>query len=315
MYEKEIGVFFRPEMVAPVRRGYSRSPLKPSLWLQHAMDSALRPYLRVCSDFAAVDARQLRQAHTKPYVDAFVSGEPRALAESSRNGWCEAYRDSVMVKVGALVAACDEAVRLPGRMVVSPTSGDHHAQPHRGVGFCPIAGQVIAALEMHRRYGAVTAWVDLDEHFGNALRDGRTFAPGLAEAVAFNINPVGVHVDYLVDLRRNLSQLEAALVAGEVDLVCVGHGADSHEWDSLGGSVTTTEWMEAARMVYATVRRAAERRGRAVATVTSFFGGYRDDDYRSVLELHTADVATMFRELCDVDLKVWPRVSRPAASR
>ncbi|MBL4684963.1 MAG: hypothetical protein JKY37_10265, partial [Nannocystaceae bacterium] len=171
MYEPRVTVTYRPEIVAPTQMRFSRSPLKPRLWMEHVAQTRLAPLLDVDSRFGPITRRVLESAHSQQYVDAFLSGEPRQLAESGGNGWSRAYRDSVLMKVGALVHACERAVQRPQRLVVCPTSGDHHAQPARGAGFCPVAGQVIAALSLMTHCGQRTAWIDLDEHFGNAIGD------------------------------------------------------------------------------------------------------------------------------------------------
>ncbi len=311
MYDPTTTVLYRPELVAPHRAGYSRSPLKPALWMEHVRTTPLAECLVVDSAFSAATVDDLRSAHTEGYVEALMGGSPADLAESSGNGWSAAYRDSVLMKVGALVAGCQRAMATPRRTVLCPTSGDHHARPERGAGFCPIAGQVIAALRLWREGGLRTAWIDLDEHYGNAIPDGAAHNPEVRHAIPFNVNPSGNGAAYLRSLAGQLSAVEAALDDGMVDLVCIGHGADSHEWDELGGSVTTAQWVEASRMTYTMLARASQKRGQPVPTVMSFFGGYREDDYASVLELHTADVCTALDVLAGTSLRFSPRVSRP----
>ncbi len=310
-YEPRITVVFRPEIVAPLRRGYSRSPCKPALWMEHVRQTPLGEHLDTLADFEPITTALLASAHTRDYVSAFLTGKPRGLAESSGNGWSAGYRDSVLAKVGALLAATQHAVTRPERIVVCPTSGDHHAQPSRGGGFCPIAGQVIAGLELFRTRGIATAWIDTDEHYGNAIPDAAAVCPEVGQAIPLNINPSGSGAAYLASLDQGLSRVEHALVTGSVGLVCVGHGADSHEWDALGGSVTTAQWLETARRTYAMVARASRRLQRPVPIVTSFFGGYRDDDYASVLDLHVADVAIARDVLAQARTPFTPTVSPP----
>jgi acetoin utilization deacetylase AcuC-like enzyme len=105
-----------------------------------------------------------------------------------------------------------------------------------------------------------------------------------------NFNPSGSHQAYLSDLGDKLADLAGRAAAGEVDYICVAHGADSHEWDQLGYQCSTDEWLQAAEMVYQTL--AAIRRDRAQISVTlALFGGYRDDHPASVLGLHAMDTA------------------------
>jgi hypothetical protein len=43
--------------------------------------------------------------------------------------------------------------------------------------------------------------------------------------------------------------------------------------------------------------------GRPLPVSCALFGGYRDDDYTSVLSLHTADFVECLTKLMDVDVK------------
>jgi hypothetical protein len=46
-----------------------------------------------------------------------------------------------------------------------------------------------------------------------------------------------------------------------------------------------------------------QRLGRPLPVACALFGGYRDDDYTSVLSLHTADFVECFTNLLDLDVK------------
>jgi acetoin utilization deacetylase AcuC-like enzyme len=171
---------------------------------------------------------------------------------------------------------------------------------------------VVAALAVYREQGVRCAWVDLDGHFGNSIQDSREFAPDLDRAIPLNINPGGRGEAYLGDLVKKLEWLEQCLLFGHVDYVCFAHGADSHEWDDLRGQLSTEQWLRAAECVYLAVYRASCRLGRPVPVVMSLFGGYREDDLASVLELHLADLAVSLRMLGGARVSYQPAVQRPA---
>lgn len=99
----------------------------------------------------------------------------------------------------------------------------------------------------------------------------------------------------LIDLRE---RLQSALINSEIQYVVFCHGADSHHLDDLGGQCTTQEWLECSRLVYTTIAEVAEQLGRPVPLSLSLFGGYRADDYDSVLNLHAGDLAICLNTLC-----------------
>lgn len=294
-------VYYRPEM-APVDapRNFSTSPSKPRRFVEFVQATPLWPHLEVSGEFAPVQREQVLLAHEARYADAFLSGE-KPLCESNGLEWFASFRDSVLWTNGALLAAVRAAIDDPRRPTMAPVSGFHHATPRGGSGFCTFSGQVITALTLYRERGLRGAWLDLDGHFGNSIEDSRAFAPDLNEAIAprHNINPRGSHGDYLADLDRHLAGLRTDLLEGRVDYVCVAHGADSHEWDSLGHQCSTAEWLQASERIYSML--AEVRTQRAVAVTLTLFGGYRADHPESVLGLHAMDLARCLSLVCGID--------------
>lgn len=295
----------------------SRSPGKPGAFTRALYEADIdgRLGFEFSEDlrFPALTRAHFYIAHTHDWVNRFFDGARGADCQGL--AWSREFARSVCYTNGSLLAACEAAVSNPDLVHLSPTSGFHHAQPTGGLGFCTFSGQVIAALSLWWSSGAKTAWVDLDGHFGNSIEDTRKFQPDLDKAIppGFNINPVGRGERYLYDLAFKLSALKGALVAREIDLVCFAHGADSHEWDDFGaGQLTTAQWLEAGRMVYRTIREASDALGRPVPLVISLFGGYREDDYNSVLELHLADLDIGMHTLAGCESRFVPAVKEPS---
>ena len=306
--EKKIAVYYRDDMApADAPTNYSKSPTKPRRFLEYLRQTPIWQSVDLRRDFEPMTRDQLLLAHEARYVDAFLAGEPRWLAESNGLAWSPQFRDSVLLTNACLLAAISAAVDHPQIVAMAPVSGFHHARPGGGSGFCTFSGQVIAAVHLYRQRGLRGAWVDLDGHFGNSIEDSRDFAPDLNVAIApgLNINPSGQHRAYLEDLQRQLVFLTERAVAGEVDYVCVAHGADSHEWDQLGHQCTTAEWLEASDLVYATLARLNQWgwSPKKVAVTLTLFGGYRDDHPESVLALHAMDTARALVHLAGADLR------------
>jgi acetoin utilization deacetylase AcuC-like enzyme len=298
-------------MVAPHQPGFSRSPLKPRLFVEHVQARGAGAILELDPHWAAFSKWDFRMAHTDEYVEAFFAGK-EPLASSNNLRWSSGFADSVRYTNASLFHAISACVANPRQISFSPTSGFHHATPSRGQGFCTFSGQVIASLKLYRAAGLVGAYIDLDGHFGNSIEDSREFAADLNKAIPreFNINPEGRHEDYLNDLTEKLESLRTALLKKHVHYVVFCHGADSHEWDDLGGQVTTDEWLRASRCVYTMLRDVADRQG-PVALALSLFGGYREDDYASVLDLHLADLHVALEVLAEREISFVPEVKPP----
>lgn len=290
-------VFYRPDMVPPddATGNFSKSPTKPRRFVEFLQATPLWPHVQLRADFEPATRAQLLQAHVPEYVDAFLSGT-RPACESSSLAWSPAFRDSVLLTNGCLLAAVRAAVADPRQVTLAPVSGFHHAQPRQGAGFCTFSGQVVAGVTVYRESGKRGAWIDLDGHYGNSIEDSRSFAPDLDAALPVNLNPAGTHQHYLEDLRAKLANLERVILAGDIDYVCFAHGADSHEWDTLGVQCTTAEWLQAADEVYQMVAR-CRRAGTPVPVTLALFGGYRDDHPASVLGLHAMDTARALADL------------------
>lgn len=292
-HELGLTLFYRDDMVAADAPGnFSKSPTKPRRFLEYLRATPVWPHVTLRADFGPVTRADLRIAHHAPHVNAILTGDG-PLAEASGLAWSPGFRDSVLLTNGCLLAAVTEATAHPARVTMAPVSGFHHATPDRGAGFCTFSGQVIAALRVYRERGLRGAWIDLDGHHGNSIEDTRAFAPDLALAipVGCNLNPEGTHGAYLDDLDAQLTELGARVLGGEIDYVCVAHGADSHEWDQLGDQCTTAEWLAASDLVYRRLRGWSRALGRPLPVTLALFGGYRDDHPASVLGLHAMDTA------------------------
>ena len=66
-------------------------------------------------------------------------------------------------------------------------------------------------------------------------------------------------------------------------------------------------------MFYDWVAEVDGARGRPLPLVLTLFGGYRKDDYNSVLALHAADLSTCLETLCGFRSGYLPHV-RPKAA-
>lgn len=312
MRKEKITVFYREEQVCQKDiqgKSFSKSPLKPKLLMEYLAENGFADSLNVIGNFRPMGKRDFKLAHTPKYVNNFYAGKGNCRSNSLP--WSRELVESVQYTNSSLYHAIKYACKHPEVMTFSPTSGFHHAGPGSGSGFCTFSGQVIASTKLYRQKGLVGAYLDLDGHFGNSIGDSKKFVSDLNESIYMNINPRGSHNDYIGDFVSKLSELEEAIRLGLVDYVVWCHGADSHEWDSLGHQCTTEEWIMCSRIFYKTIASLEKELGRHIPVTLSLFGGYRDDDYESVLSLHASDIREGMKILLnkeiDYETKVSPR--------
>jgi acetoin utilization deacetylase AcuC-like enzyme len=127
----------------------------------------------------------LLRVHTRAYVDAVRTGEPRALAESQKFPWSPELYPSVLLTGGGCLAAARRALEdgVAGALV----SGFHHSHADHGEGFCTFNGLVVTIDHLHDA-GAVerVAVIDMDLHYGNGTASLATARPHL-----FNLSIYG----------------------------------------------------------------------------------------------------------------------------
>ena len=305
MRNQRIKTFYTPNQV--LREGYaanySKSPKKPELLLKYFEEKGLLNNFKVISDFEPFTNEDFEIAHHNSYVKEFFTGGPR----SASNGltWSKEFAETVRYTNASIYNAIRNAVTNPSEVSFSPTSGFHHARPSGGSGFCTFSGQVIASIKIWREFGLSGAYLDLDGHFGNSIEDSRDFAKGVNAAIprGFNFNPVGTNDTYVEHLEKFLGELETAILNDKIHYVVWCHGADSHQDDQLGHQCSTEHWVKCATIFWSWVKKMDTQLGKPLPVACALFGGYRDDDYNSVLSLHTADFVECLTNLLDKEIK------------
>ena len=156
-----ITAYYHPGFAAPIGEGHIMPITKFALVAEALRD---RPGVRLEEPAPLAEADLLR-VHTRAYVDAVRTGEPRALAESQKFAWSPQLYPAVRLTGGGCVAAARRA-RREG-VAAALVSGFHHAHADHGEGFCTFNGLVVAAELLHAEGAARIAVVDCDLHYGN----------------------------------------------------------------------------------------------------------------------------------------------------
>lgn len=313
MRKKSIRTFYRPEQVLDkgAYSNYSKSPLKPKLLLEHLTKNGLIEHFSIDDTFSPFQNADFKIAHDPDYIDEFFGGYGRCRSNSLN--WSKEFAKTVRYTNASLYEAIKNSIVNPDEVSFSPTSGFHHARPNAGMGFCTFSGQVIASLKIYKKFGLSGAYFDLDGHFGNSIEDSRLFCPDLNKAVPpdFNINPISTNENYLADLALWLERTKQAILQDRIHYVVWCHGADSHEYDDLGHQCSTEYWLACSTLFWTWVKEMDEILGRPLPISCALFGGYRSDDYDSVLSLHTGDFVECLRILLGLDVKYTVKVVTP----
>lgn len=309
--KRTIATFYTPKQVTKGSGNQegTNSPEKPKLLLEHIVEKGLKKHFKIKEKIKPFSDEDFMIAHTPEYVETFFNGERKYKETWIR--WSEEFADSLRYTNSSLYSAIKNSIENPKEISFSPTSGFHHAKPDRGEAYCTFSGQVIASMKLFEEKGVSGAYLDLDAHFGNSIEDSRDYVQDLNLAIpkGANINPKGNGERYLDDLKSELETLGDKIKEGEIDYVVWCHGADSHEWDDAGdGKVNTQEWMNASKMFYEWVGQMDEELGRPLPLTISLFGGYRADDYNSVLELHTVDLVECLNTLNERNIQYKPDI-------
>ncbi len=303
---KKILTFYTDQQVCTDQiqnASFSKSPLKPYLLMQRIKTKGLNTIFKRNSNFAPFTKEDFKIAHTETYINNFFQGEGNYLSNSLP--WSKNLVHSVCYTNAALYEAKKHSILNPQTVCFAPVSGMHHAQPHRGSGFCTFSGQVISAIKLYNELGVSGAYFDLDGHFGNSIEDSRVFNPILDQAipVGCNINPYGKNEDYLESFKEGLKHVGKLIKAGKIHYVVFAHGADSHEDDDIGGGCNTKNWLLCASIFADWVNEISEETGKFLPVTLALFGGYRADNYNAVLDLHIKSLLQCAKTICQNEVK------------
>ena len=310
---QKIRTFYTEKMSLSIKNDNSSlSPEKPQKLIDYLTENNLIDHFIFESSFRQYEKEEFYIAHNRDYVDSFFSDElGRRYKTLLGLNWTKEFADSIRYTNASLFYSILHSVENPDVVCFSPTSGFHHAIPRKGALYCSFSGQVIASMKIYKKLGLSGCYIDLDGHYGNSIDNSYDFVNDLDKAIPpeiGNINIASKHRDYLDELEQKLELLEKYIVEDKIHYLVFCHGADSHEWDDLGCQLSTEEWIECSEIFYGFVFNLQQKLNRQIPISLSLFGGYRNDDYNSVLSLHTADLVKCLNILCGQKIDYIPEV-------
>lgn len=274
-----IPVFYRPEMVAASNVSDSPSAGKPQQVVEDWTSNRSIAQRLVIRSFDPVTTDMIKAVHDPVFVDG-------VLGCTVANGFDNLNPDvaaSLPYTSGSLLAAAHEVLQRGG-VAVSPTSGFHHAEYNRAMGFCTFNGLMITAVEVLKRLpnDSRILILDFDMHYGNGT-DDIIKRLGLTARVHHITNGNGYRtIDQAMAIcdPRNLMEM---LDTQRYDLVIYQAGADIHRNDPYGGLMTTEQMIERDRGIFQSCA------GVGTPLVWNLAGGYQRDAagrIEPVLTLH-----------------------------
>jgi acetoin utilization deacetylase AcuC-like enzyme len=200
---------------------------------------------------------------------------------------------SLLWNNGSFVDAAMHAAKFKWN-TVSPTSGFHHAEYARSMGYCTFNGLCIAAAYAKNSFLVdKVAIIDSDMHYGNGTDDIiRKF-----DWKWINHYTFGGEVDQYVARAGKFDSVEymdrfpitVAKTIADTDLIMYQAGADPHVDDPYGGALTTEQLRERDRIVFTLAKEFK------IPVVWNLAGGYQRD-FSKVLQIHD-NTALMHHEV------------------
>lgn len=89
-----------------------------------------------------------------------------------------------------------------------------------------------------------------------------------------------------------MNKVKGSPLSGQIEYGVTCSGADSLIDDDLGGQINIIEWVQVKHMIYSMIEEGSNQLGKPIPLTICLFGGYRKDDFNSVLNAHTQDLVT-----------------------
>lgn len=270
---KKIPVFYSEAMMVD-KVQESPSPRKPrevmKEWQKKEFQIEIVP-------FEGVSIEQIKAVHDTAFVNGIMGG----TIENGFGTTDEEVIVSLPYTSGSFLAASLEALKNQ-LVAVSPTSGFHHAEYNRAMGYCTFNGLMVSAYELLNQ-GLVQkiGILDCDYHYGNGT-----------ENIIQKLNLSDSIIHYTgrksypyksEEFFKLLPQFLNSFDEQGIDILFYQAGADAHIDDPFGGFLSTEEMLKRDEMVFEFCHT------HHIPVVWNLAGGYQEDEHgniQKVLDLH-----------------------------
>ncbi len=274
-------VFYRSEQVGPPQQ-YSPSAHKPKLVVEDWINK-FGSNIEIRS-FDPISEHDICQAHDIEFAKGILSGRIKNGFENTDM----AVAKSLLYTSGSMYAAANYAVANK-EVTCSPTSGFHHAEYRRAMGFCTLNGLMVTAIRL-KNEGKVSkvGILDCDAHYGN----GTDSIIGTLQIDWIKHHTQGRYFSTYSDAKNGAYEkwLDLAIEdCQDCDLILYQAGADPHIDDPYGGILSSTQMSERDEKVFTRLGH--------IPMAWNLAGGYQirpaptlAEQIEPVLELHRETV-------------------------
>ncbi|RTK97286.1 MAG: histone deacetylase [Neisseriaceae bacterium] len=275
-------VFFDERQNVEQNESFSPSAKKPKACLESWKKIVPVEIMEV----TPVTAEDLSLIHDQDHVLKVLSCEK----ENGFQNKLKTIADSLLWTNGSFVSAARYAVKNK-ISTVSPTSGFHHAEYKKCIGFCTFNGLMLAAVLLKKEGLAnKIAILDTDMHYGNGtdniinkLKIDYVSHYTLGKHYPTQDEQEVVAAKFLKELPSIVEDL-----IKDVDVLFYQAGADPHVDDPYGGLLTTEDLKQRDKIVFSIAKE------KGIPVVWNLAGGYQDFDV--VLEIHN-NTALLHKEI------------------
>ena len=279
MAHNQLPVFYNPKMFVEEAQP-SPSSKKPRLLVEQWLDNH---YPIEIIDFPALEVEKFYLAHERRHVDDILSLRKKNGMQTRS----AQLRDSLFYTNSSILNAAHYVMRESKPVAISPTSGFHHAEHAKAMGYCTFNGLMITAIDLLQRGIKKVGILDCDQHYGN----------GTAEIIEkFGLEKQVIHITsqqdywplpvYRDEFFEKLPNFFTAFKS--CDILLYQAGADCHIEDPFGGFLTTEQMALRDKIVF------EQCRANSLPVVWNLAGGYQEQadglggtQIDKVLELHT----------------------------
>lgn len=270
---QKIPVFYSDKMMVD-KVQESPSPRKPR---EVMLEWQKNNYPMDIQEFDPVSIEQIKAVHDEEFVHGILNG-------TIENGFYTTDQEvivSLPYTSGSFLAAARQSLHN-GKVAVSPTSGFHHAEYKKAMGYCTFNGLMVSAKALlDEKLVQNIAILDCDYHYGNGT-ENIINQLGLNEQV-MNITGRKSYPYEASEFFKLLPQFLKSFIVKDVDIVFYQAGADAHIDDPFGGFLSTEEMLWRDEMVFEFCKQ------HKIPVVWNLAGGYQEDEHgniQKVLDLH-----------------------------
>ena len=273
-----IKVFYDRRQSVEKNKSFSPSAGKPQLvvdsWLNRGLNISIERVL-------PVDREDFYLVHDRYHTDAVLD----LRRSNGFNNTDPLIAKSLYWTNGSLLTAARYALET-GETTCSPTSGFHHAEHWRTLGFCTFNGLMIAAAKLKDTLpaGKKIGILDIDMHYGNGT-DQIIKQYNITHVKHYTFGGAETGSEGWLGAPRAEEWLTRlpSIVEGFNDcaLVIYQAGADPHKDDPFGGALDNDQLRRRDRIVFRSLKKMN------IPCVWNFAGGYQEP-IQKVIDIHTS---------------------------